>query len=408
MKRKTAKSKRHKSEHGRGHVYEQHGAWFLQFYQTEMRDGVQVRVRKSVKLADKDREHNSATCKAVRLLRQKELTKVSVAPAATAEDMKIVDFWNTRFLPYCEDVLPVTGLPRLKPTTVRGYKQIWRQHLLKHFGAFTLQQYTPDMGDQLLDSLTATQNENTLRHIKALGSAIFKRAKKAKIITVNPWSAVSIPEDAVKAKTTRHYTMEEAEDMVTVLVDHVDAQLVIALACFLGLGPAEIAGLQWGDIDQELIHIRRNKPAHGEVGTPKTAERAASIPLIDRVRVPLELWRAKCRVSGQRSEAIPAEAWVIADLPNLINRVIKPHVMGLVECDRCEKKPKPSGVKWAGLYAGRRGACTAVIEATGGNYAVAQALLRHKHMTTTLNVYKKQITPAGFKDGMNQFQKSLK
>jgi hypothetical protein len=37
--------------------------------------------------------------------------------------------------------------------------------------------------------------------------------------------------------------MEEAENLITTLVDHVDAQLVIALPCFLGLGPAEIAGL---------------------------------------------------------------------------------------------------------------------------------------------------------------------
>jgi hypothetical protein len=51
-------------------------------------------------------------------------------------------------------------------------------------------------------------------------------------------------------------------------------------------------------------------------------------------------------------------------------------------------------VTWKGLYAGRRGACT-VIEATGGNYAVAQELLRHKTMDTTLRVYKKQITPQG-------------
>ncbi|MGA8436923.1 MAG: hypothetical protein WB714_01710 [Candidatus Sulfotelmatobacter sp.] len=28
-----------KGERGRGHVYLQHGAWFLQFYQPETRDG---------------------------------------------------------------------------------------------------------------------------------------------------------------------------------------------------------------------------------------------------------------------------------------------------------------------------------------------------------------------------------
>ena len=178
------------------------------------------------------------------------------------------------------------------------------------------------------------------------------------------------------------------------------AQLVIALSCFLCLGPAEISGLQWGDVDEDWIHIRRNKPAHGEVGPPKTKERMAPIPIIDQVRVPLKLWRAKCAATGDGD-------WIIADLPNMLNRVIKPHVIGGKMCERCEKKPKASGVTWKGLYAGRRGAITAVIEATGGNYAVAQALARHKTMDTTLRVYKKQITPQSFVAGMRTFQKSL-
>jgi hypothetical protein len=47
------------------------------------------------------------------------------------------------------------------------------------------------------------------------------------------------------------------------------------------------------------------------------------------------------------------------------------------------------------LYAARGGARTAIVEATNGNYAVPQAVLRHKTMDTTLRVYKKQITPQG-------------
>jgi hypothetical protein len=42
--------------------------------------------------------------------------------------------------------------------------------------------------------------------------------------------------------------MEEAENLISALVDHVDAQLALAFACFLGLGPAEISGLQWGTL----------------------------------------------------------------------------------------------------------------------------------------------------------------
>jgi integrase len=395
-----------KGERGRGHVYLQHDAWYLQFYQTENRDGVLVRVRKSVKLADKDREHNSATCKAVKVLRDKELTKLSTAPAITAEDMKVVDFWEQHYLPYCDSQDKKTPLSEkwkgtgMRASTVRGFQQVWNQHLKKHFGTFTLQKYTAEMARRFLSSLKTKQGKNTLKHIRALASAMFSEAIERNLRNDNPWH-VKLPKDCKESKPTEHYTMEEAENLITSLVEHVDAQLVIALSCFLGLGPAEVAGLQWGDVDKDWIHIRRNKPSHGKVGPPKTKERMAAVPIIDQVRVPLELWRAKC-------ENTTGDAWVIPDLPNMLNRVIKPHVMGERECERCEKTPKAAkGVTWKGLYAGRRGACTAVIEATGGNYAVAQALLRHKTMDTTLRVYKKQITPQGLLAGMQQFQKTL-
>jgi integrase len=242
-------------------------------------------------------------------------------------------------------------------------------------------------------------NSTSLKHVRAIGSAIFKRAVKEKLLKVNPWADVPIPDDAVNPKNTPHYTPEQAENMVSALVDHVDAQLVLTLACFLGLGPAEISGLQWGDIDKHSIHIRRNR-MQGEVTTTKNQWRAASVPIIDQVRVPLMLWRKKC-------EDTSAEGWLIPDLHNLVGRVIKPHVIGGRECDRCEKTPKPSGVTWAGLYAGRRGAVTMVIETTG-NVAVAQRLARHKTADTTLRVYNKGISEKGFLGGMKQLQKSLR
>jgi hypothetical protein len=98
------------------------------------------------------------------------------------------------------------------------------------------------------------------------------------------------------------------------------------------------------------------------------------VPILDQLRVPPELWRKD------------AAWWIIPDLHSLVGRIIKPHVRGKKECARCGKIPAVSGVEWKGLYAGRRGASTAVIEATGGNYTVAQALLRYKRMITTLNV----------------------
>jgi integrase len=394
-----------KGERGRGHVYEQHGAWFLQFYQNENRDGELVRVRKSVKLHDKDREHNSATCKAVKALRDKELAKVSTGPQITKEDQRIVDFWEKRYLPYCEEELktgPRTGKQRLKPSTLRGYKQVYQQHLKPHFGNTTLQKYQPAMGVQLLDSLTAKQGWHVLKYIKAVGSAIFKRAVKDQIISVNPWSAVEMPDDAAEPGQTQHYTREESEDLVSALVDHVDAQLALSLACFLALGPAEIQGLQWGDVDADWLHIRRNVVL-GKEGTTKTIERSSSLPLLDEVRVPLELWRKQSKHTGDGERIIP-------DLHNLINRVIKPHILGEKNkakqklCTRCDIVPECSNVQWRGLYSARRGAITHAINVSG-NIALGQRLARHASSATTSAFYHKAMPDSMFLEGMKQLKK---
>ena len=62
-----------------------------------------------------------------------------------------------------------------------------------------------------------------------------------------------------------------------------------------------------------------------------------------------------------------------------------------------------AGIEWKGLYAGRRGAATAIIGLTGGNYAAAQELLRHRNMSTTLQFYKKQ-TQNALGDGLKALQ----
>jgi len=402
-----------------GSLYTNGDTCYLKYY--IIVDG--VRVHKSFKLCQrsdvndwwKKKNRKWGYSSAVRELQRVTMDKIKADMKAaesaalaltqppTLGEMRITDFWGQRYLPYNEEVIPLTGKPRKKASTMRGYKQIWNQHLKIHCGTRTLQQYEPNHGTQLLQSLTGTQRKSTLKHIRAVGSAIFRLAVVEQRIKVNPWHDVVMPDDAIDSEETEHYTMEEAENIISALVDHVDAQLVLALACFLGLGPAEIGGLQWGDIDMDWIHIRRNK-VRSKIDTPKTKERTATVPILDQVRVPLELWRMKCADRGLTSDGV----FVIADLPNMINRVIKPHIKrGMKKCDRCKRVPDVTGLEWKGLYAGRRGMVTAVVEATGGNYAVAQALARHKKMTTTLNVYKKQITPDAFKAGMNLFQKAL-
>ena len=391
------------ARHQRGYIYEASGAFHVRYYVTEIVEGKPEKKQRSHKLCDKNRNtgHGSPSAMAVRSLCEdfmRTINEREQAPHQLAQNLMVVDFWERVYLPYCEKEWKATGM---RASTLSGYKQLWKHHLKDHFSTHTLQAYTSDVARRFLSSLNTKHSKNTLRHIRALASAMFSEAIERGLRNDNPWK-VKLPKDCKESEGTQHYTMEEAENLISALVDHVDAQLVIALSCFLGLGPAEIAGLQWGDVDPEWIHIRRNKPVHanGKVGPPKTKERMAPLPIIDHVRVPLQLWREKSEATGDGD-------WVISDLPNMLNRVILPHVKGEKMCVPCGSVPQPSNVQWKGLYAGRRGAVTAVIEATNGNYAVAQAMARHKSMTTTLNVYKKQITPEAFKAGMKMFQKAL-
>src|SRR6185437_4422538 len=113
-----------------------------------------------------------------------------------------------------------------------GYKQLWKHHLKDHFGTLTLHAYTADNARRFLSSLKTKHGKNTLRHIRALASAMFSDATERGVRNDNP-GRVKPPNDCRESKGTAHYTMEEAENLIRALVDHVDAQLVLALSCFL-------------------------------------------------------------------------------------------------------------------------------------------------------------------------------
>jgi integrase len=291
-----------------------------------------------------------------------------------------VDFWDQRYLPFVQ--------ANMKASTVRGYLQIWRQHLKTQFADISLQSYRTHYGSQFLLTLTKSQGRRTLNHIRSLASGIFTHAINEGRLESNPWHDVRILGKVRPPKGTAHYTLEEVENIISALVDHVDAQLVVALSFFVGLRPGEIAGLQWEDFDASSVHIRRSV-VRGIVGTCKTPESEATLPLIDQVRIPLELWRRKC--------GNPSKGWVFEnkngkpiDLKEMVRRIIRPTLQA-------------AGLEWKSLYAGRCGAGKVLIDLTNGNYAAAQELLRHKHMSTTLQFYKRQ-TESALSNGMKALQ----
>lgn len=355
-----------------GYIHEAFGAFHVRYYQTENDNGKLVRKQKSHRLVAKDDKHYSRTCKAVKLLCEDFMRTVNTQePSQPRQDVSVAQFWEKTYLPFAKE--------NLRVSTVHGYEKIWEQHLKLHFGEMTLKEYRTPIGSQFLTALAKKLGRRTLQHVRSLASGIFTHAVNVGSIESNPWHDVKILGRIKAPNGTAHYTLEEAENIISALVEHVNCQLIMALAFFLGLRPGEIAGLRWEDFDTEWVHIRRSV-WRGIAGPTKTPESVASLPLIEPVHIPLMLWREKC--------GNPSEGWVFesnrgkpADLHSIVNRIIIPAVRG-------------KGLEWKGIYAGRRGAGTILTQLTGDALA-AQQILRHKNLAVTTGYYVKQIPEAG-------------
>ena len=118
-----------------------------------------------------------------------------------------------------------------------------------------------------------------------------------------------------------------------------------------------------GTFEVAHVHVRRAVDKAGNVTGLKTDESEQPLPLMVPIAMPLQLWRHEC---GDLDAG-----WLFAtkngtprDLRDMVRTVIRPAVLS-------------SKNKWRGLYAGRRGATTMLLQLTG-NALASQQLLRHK------------------------------
>ncbi len=283
------------------------------------------------------------------------------APGKPEEaDLTIAGFWELTYWPFVVE--------NLKPSTQWGYKQIWGKRLKPHFGNMTLREYRTHHGSIFLTALSKTVARRTVQTVRSLASGLFSHAVNLGAIESNPWHDVKVLGKTKAPAPTKHYTLEEIENVISALVNHVECQLIMALAFFLGLRKGEIQGLQWNDIDGGYIHIRRSVQ-RGIVTTPKTKKSVRSLPLLQPVMGLLLLWRAKCK---------PEAVWVFdRNLVTLARKTIQPIL-------REEK------LEWKAFHAGRRGLGTELRKITG-NSTAGRDVLGHEDEGVTKEHYEGQL-----------------
>src|ERR1700740_445804 len=101
---------------GAGNVFKKHGSFYVRWWAFD--DG--ERRQKSAWLCRKDREHSSRNAKSVRDLARKHLATVATTTTVRRGDVQVRDFFTSEYLPWMEQIVPLTGRPRYKSSSIKS------------------------------------------------------------------------------------------------------------------------------------------------------------------------------------------------------------------------------------------------------------------------------------------------
>ena len=140
--------------------------------------------------------------------------------------------------------------PNRAETTVYGYSQIIENHIKPELGSIPLQQLKPQ---QIQRYYTKLMNEkdlksNTVRkHHEMLRTAL-QLAVKQDVLLKNTMDKVEAPK--MKKTEISFYTPDNIKELMDA-VEGDRLEVVVKLACYLGLRREEICGLRWDCVDFE-------------------------------------------------------------------------------------------------------------------------------------------------------------
>lgn len=171
-----------------------------------------------------------------------------------------------------------------KPSALRGYERALRLRVLPRLGhlRFTdlrrrdIQELVDDMLADGANPATVTKTIDPLR-------AIYRRAERRDMVTVNPTRALDIPSS--RGRRDRVATRDEAAALIEALP--VDDRAVWATAFYAGLRRGELRALRCSDIDLErnAIRVRRTWDDNdGEQQDGKTVNAVRLVFLIPELR----------------------------------------------------------------------------------------------------------------------------
>ena len=371
--------------------------WVLRYWDDRLVNGATKRVRATKILAPYSEHPYKGTDSDLDKLRELLHDKISAilqrpnsGNVSVKQSLTLGEFIEQSYFPRLDWRLmqPSGAGFHIEPSTVKGYKDIWKVHVKNNpIAKIRLRDFQPRDGQRFLESLPQQLAHQTHIRIKNFIRGVFTWAfTDGAFQGNNPMKGATtggqtkrektleglsegqkLRKQKIQASQTHAYTLEEVAEMLDKLPE--PARTVCAVAAFTGLTRSELRGLKWQDYDGENITVQR-KIWKDQEGAPKTEAGEAGIFVMPLLR----------KILAKYKKSFPAgsEDWIFRgekflrplDLDNLSRRDIPQYINGA----------------WFGWHAFRRGLGTRLNE-SGVNDKEIQTILRHANVSTTQAYY---------------------
>lgn len=258
--------------------------------------------------------------------------------------------------------------PTVAYSTWTAANQVVRCYLVPAFGRVPLAALTVGQVNSLLAGLvTDGLGALTVRHVRAVLRRAIADAERSGLVSRNV-AALSRP-----PRLPYRAILYVPPDELPALLDALTEYPAFVLAATTGLRAGELCGLRWGDVDGDVLAVRRSvvRVAGGwGIGETKTGRSRRSVVLTARAVAALE------RLRGGQTH--PPDAPILTDA---LGRPLTPRVLTLLWRAEADKLGIPLP-----LHALRHTAATAML-AAGVPLAVVSDVLGHAGVAVTAAYY---------------------
>ena len=238
----------------------------------------------------------------------------------------------------------------------------------------------PRWGEVLVNDIRTLEVEHWLKslalapkskvNIRNLMHLLFEYARRWDVTDKNPIELVR--QSGRRQQPPRRLSAEEFQRLINELGEPCRTMAILA-AC-LGLRIGEILGLQWGDVDllNGILTVRRSAYQY-HVGPAKTPGSAVALPLASEVVSVLGTWLSQATYRSDSDWVFASDKGGLRDADKLRESVLQP-AAGRAEIGK---------VGWHTL----RHSFATALDIAGARMKVAQELMRHASIATTMDVY---------------------